>query len=164
MLRRELFAVLKWFVLLLLPLTVGWKLAVRPADPGELGRIEKDAQRKVADFLFRQHFAIAVTDKMEEGHPAVRATAGFCRILVAKSSAMGSDRDLIRRYVTAEDRVFVVFRGGIYAEQPTWLTVSDSLWSRFRRELGFKIEASPVLAVIATRNCEAERLPWNELG
>jgi hypothetical protein len=164
MLRRELFAVLKWFVLLLLPLTLGWKLAVRPADPGELGQIDKDAQRKVADFLVRQHFTIAVADKMEEGQPAVRATAGVCRILVAKSPAMGWDRDLIRRYATAEDQVFIVFRGGVYAEQPTWLTVSDSLWSRFRRELGFKAEASPILAVIAARNCEAERLPWHELG
>jgi hypothetical protein len=45
-----------------------------------------------------------------------------------------------------------------------WLTVSDFLWSRFRRELGFKTEPSPILAVVATRNCEAERLPWNELG
>jgi hypothetical protein len=153
---------LKWFVLLLLPLTLAWKLAVRPGDAPELG--EEEAQRKVAEFLVRQHFRVVVSGNMEEGRPAIYATAGACRMQIAKSPAIGSDRDMIRRYATAADRVFVVFHGAVYAEQPTWLTVSYSLWSRFRRELGLKTEASPVLAIVATSNCEAERLPWNELG
>jgi hypothetical protein len=40
------------------------------------------------------------------------------------------------RNATVADQVFVVFAGKIYAEQPTWLTVPDFLWARFRRELG----------------------------
>ena len=156
---------LKWGVLLLLPLTLGWKLAVRPGDSGELK--EKETQLKIAEFLVRQRFAVAISEKMDEGHlgqPAIRATAGACRLLVAKSPSMGWDRDLIRRYATAADRVFVVFAGKIYAEQPTWLTVSDFLWARFRRELGMNAQPTPALAVIATPSCAAERLPWNELG
>jgi hypothetical protein len=153
---------LKWFVLLLLPLTLAWKLAVRPGDSGVL--TEQEAQLKVAEFLVRQHFTVAVFERSDEGQPMIRATSGICRMLVAKSPAIGWDRDLIRRYATAGDRVFVVFRGEVYAEQPTWLTVSDFLWSRFQRELGFKAQASPVLAVIATMSCDAERLPWVELG
>ena len=153
---------LKWGVLLLLPLTLGWKLAVRPGDSGELK--EKETQLKIAEFLVRQRFAVAVSEKMDEGQPAIRATAGACRLLVAKSPSMGWDRDLIRRYATAADRVFVVFGGKIYAEQPTWLTVSDFLWARFRRELGMNAQPTPVLAVIATPTCAAERLPWKELG
>ena len=152
---------LKWFVLLLLPLTLGWKLAVRPSDSGELK--EKDAQGKIAEFLVRQHFTVAVSDKMEEGRPAIRATAGACRMLVAKSPAMGWDRDMIRRHATVADEVFVVFAGKIYAEQPTWLTVSDFLWTRLRRELGVNVQPTPVLVVIATTSCAAERLPWDEL-
>jgi hypothetical protein len=156
--------VLKWFVLLLLllPLTLGWKLAVRPSDSGELK--ERDAQRKIAEFLVRQHFTVAVSEKMQEGQPAISATAGACRVLVAKSPAMGWDRDMIRSHATDADEVFVVFAGRIYAQQPTWLTVPDFLWARFRRELGLKAQPTPVLAVIASRNCEAERLPWKELG
>jgi predicted small integral membrane protein len=154
---------LKWFVLLLLlPVTLGWKLAVRPGDTREL--MEKQAQLKVAEFLVRQRFTVAVADKIEEGRLAIRATFGTCRMLISKSPAMGWDRDMLRHQTTPGDRVFVVFRGKVYAEQPTWLTVSDSLWSRFRRELGLKTDASPVLAVIATSNCDAERLPWHELG
>ena len=152
---------LKWFVLLLLPLTLGWKLAVRPGGLGEL--TQKDAQRNVAEFLARQHFAVSVSEQTDEGRPTISATTGMCRMLVARSPAIDSDRDLIRRYATAADRVFVVFRGRVYSEQPTWLTVSDFLWSRFRRELGFNAEAAPVFAVIATTSCDAERLPWNEL-
>jgi hypothetical protein len=154
--------VFKWCVLLLLALTLGWKLAVRPSDSGELK--EKEAQRKIAEFLVRQHFTVAVSDKMVEGQPAIRATAGTCRMLVAKSPANGWDRDQIHRHATAADQVFVVFAGRIYAEQPTWLTVPDFLWARFRRELGLKAQPTPVLAVIASTSCAAERLPWNELG
>jgi len=153
--------VLKWGVLLLLPLTLGWKLAVRPGDSGELK--EKETL-KIAEFLVRQRFAVAVSEKMDEGQPAIRATAGACRILVAKSPALGWDRDMIRRNATAADEIFVVFAGKIYTEQPTWLTVSDMLWSRFKRELGLKAEPAPLFAVIATRPCAAERLPWKELG
>jgi len=154
--------VLKWGVLLLLPLTLGWKLAVRPGDSGELK--EKETQLKIAEFLVRQRFAVAVSEKMDEGQPAIRATAGACRILVAKSPALGWDRDMIRRNATAADEIFVVFAGKVYTEQPTWLTVPDFLWARFRRELGMNAQPTPVLAVIATTNCAAERLPWSELG
>jgi hypothetical protein len=154
--------VLKWGVLLLLPLTLGWKLAVRPGDSGELK--ENETQLKIAEFLVRQRFAVAAPEKVQEGQPVIRATAGPCRLLVAKSPSMGWDRDLIRRYATAADRVFVVFAGRTYAEQPTWLTVSDFLWARFRRELGMNAQPTPVLAVIATTACAAERLPWKELG
>jgi hypothetical protein len=154
--------VLKWGLILLLPLTLAWKLALRPGDSGELK--EKETQLKVAEFLVRQHFAVASSEKMAEGRPAIRATAGACRLLIAKSPSMGWDRDLIRRYATAADRVFVVFAGRTYAEQPTWLTVSDFLWARFRRELGMNAQPAPVLAVIATSTCAAERLPWKELG
>jgi hypothetical protein len=154
--------VLKWFLLLLLPLTLSWKLVERPSDSSELR--EKAAQLKVTEFLVRHRFTVAVSEKLEEGKPAILATVGACRMLVAKSPALGWDRDLIRRHATATDRVFVVFAGKVYAEQPTWLTVPDFLWSRFKRELGLKAEAAPLFAVIARPSCAAERLPWNELG
>ena len=83
-------------------------------------------------------------------------------LLVMKSPALGWDRDLVRRYANAEDQVFVVFRGRVYSDQPTFRTVLDTLWSRFLRELGFRVWPSPVLAVIARMSCEADRLPWDK--
>jgi hypothetical protein len=154
----------KWSIALLLPLTLLWKVALRPGDSAEAAGREKTIQRNIAEFLIRQHFVVSLADKMGEGEPSIRASAGGCRLLVAKSPALGWDRDVIRRFATADDRVFVVYRGKVYGEQPTFLTVSDNLWARFLRELGFGGQAAPVLAVIATTTCEAERLPWNELG
>ena|ERR1700730_16193771 len=154
---------LKWFLLLLLPVTLGLKLAVRPgAEAGEFN--DKQIQLRVAEFLFRQHFTVVNSERIEEGRPIIQATAGTCHMVVAKSPAIGSDRDVIRRLATATDRVFAVYRGKVYVDQPTWLTVSDYLWTRLRRELGWNVQAAPVLAIIAGPNCAAEQLSWNELG
>ena len=151
----------KWFVLLLLPLTLGWKLAVYPDESSK----ENATQRKIAEFLVRQHFTVAVaSESTVTGQPMIRATAPACRLLVAESPVEGWGREVARLDATAADAVFVVYGGRIYAEQPTWLTVSDILWSKFPRALGLKAQARPILTVVATRSCEAERLPWAELG
>ena len=153
---------LKWIVLLvLLALTLGWKVVAR-SNVGERPA-ERNIQVAVAEFLVRQHFEVSMSERFEEGKPAVAASSGSCRMLVAKSPALGWDRDLIRRYAEAEDRIFVVFRGRIYADQPTFLTVFDALSSRLRRELGFGVSPHPVLAVVARMNCDAEQLPWEQL-
>ena len=71
---------------------------------------------------------------------------------------------MINARATAADDVFIAFGGKIYTEQPTWLTASAFLWYKFLSELGFKVHPTPVIAVIATRNCDAELLPWYEIG
>jgi len=155
--------VFRWLVLAVLVLTLGWKLAIRPDTSEEIEKKQADSQRKLADFLVRQHFTIVPAQKTLD-LPIIRATTVECQILFSRISFDGSDRERIRLYTSARDAIFVVFGGRIYAEQPTFLTVSDALWARFRRQLGLKAEATPVLAVIANKGCEAERLPWHELG
>ncbi len=152
---------LKWFLILALPLTLGLKLVVRP-DRSVAS--ETDVQQKVAEFFRRQHFAVALADRTGEGQYMLRASAGPCRILVARSDPMAWDSAAIRQNATDGDRVFVVFRGRTYEDQPTWLTVPYFLWSRLERELGMRAEAAPLLSVIATASCGAERLPWGELS
>jgi len=151
----------KWIVLLLLPITLAWKLAARTSHSDEF--TEKEIQLRIGDFFTRQHFMVALSEQATEGQPSIKATSGLCSMLIARSPAVGWDRDLIRRYATPEDRVFVVFAGKVYAEQPTWLTASDFLWARFRRELGIRVQGSPILAVVASATCDAERLPWADL-
>jgi hypothetical protein len=152
---------LKWFLILVLPLTLGLKLVVRP-DRSVAS--EPDVQQKVAEFLRRQHFAVALPDRTGEGQYLLRASAGPCRILVARSDPMAWDSAAIRQNATDGDRFFVVFRGRTYEDQPTWLTVPYFLWSRLERELGLRAQAAPLLSVIATAGCGAERLPWGELS
>ena len=150
---------LKWSLLgLLIALTLGWKWTGHAREP-----TERDAQFRVAEFLARQHFTVVRSAEAKEGEPTVRATAPTCRILVIKSPVLAWDQDTVRRLATAADQVLVVFRGKVYQDQPSWLVVSDFLWSRLRRELGLKFESNPVFTVIATTSCEAERLPWDQL-
>ena len=152
---------LKYLVLLaLLSLTLAWKVVAR-ATPDEQPT-DRNIQVRIAEFLARQHFSVSMMERAEEGKPAVTATSGSCRILVIKSPALGWDRDLIRRYADAGDQVFVVFQGRTYADQPTFRTVLDTLWSRFLRELGARRWPSPVLGVVARTDCEADRLPWDK--
>jgi hypothetical protein len=152
----------KWLIIIVaLALTLGLKLLVRPDKNLPT---EADIRQKVADFLARQRFTVAFLSESGEGRPMIRAGSGACRILVANSNPIAWDRDVFRSNVTAADQVFVVFRGRTYEDQPTWLTAAGFLWSRLQRELGLRAEAASVLTIIATRGCDAERLPWSELG
>jgi hypothetical protein len=153
--------VLKWFIILALPLTLGLKLIVRPDTSAPS---ETDILQTVANFLVRQHFTVTLSDQPVGAKPTVLATAGACRMLIANSNPIAWDRDVIRRNATVADRVFVVFQGRTYKEQPTWLTVSYFLWSRLQRELGLRLQAAPLLAVIATASCDTDRLPWSEVS
>ena len=154
--------VLKLGLVLLLSLTLGWKLVVRTSDAHRVP--EQDPRQQIVEFLIRHNFTIASVEHGTQGLPIVRASAGACRIMVIRSPALGWDHDLVRRSATPADHVFVAFGGKIYPKQPTWRTVSDHLWARLRRELGQHAQPTPVFAVVATRSCEAERLPWNEIG
>jgi hypothetical protein len=145
-------------ILLFLSLTLAWKVIAR-ATPHEQPT-DRNIQDRVAEFLIRQHFSVSMMERAEEGKPAITANSGSCRMIVMRSPALGWDRDLVRRYADAEDQVFVVFRGRIYSDQPTFQTAVDALWSRFQRELGFTVWPSPVLGVVARTSCGADRLPW----
>jgi hypothetical protein len=154
---------LKWLILplLLLPLTLAWKLVASPAE--RRAPNDRDIQARVGEFLNRQHFVVSAAERVSEGNPMLAASAGPCRMLITRAAPIASDRDMIRQNASAGDSVFIVFHGQVYSEQPTWLTAADFLWSRFRRELGFSSPSMGPIAVIATRNCDAERLPWAEL-
>ena len=144
-------------LLVLVALTLGLKWAAAVSEPNV-----KDAQLRVAEFLARQHFAVSVAEEAKEGSTMIGATTPVCRLLVSNSPVLGWDRDVVRRSATAADRIFVVFRGQVYAERPTWL-IASSLWSRLLRELGVKVQSTSLLAVVATTSCDAERLPWDQL-
>ena len=94
----------------------------------------------------------------------IRATARCVPHARCQISCDGSDRDTDSPLRNGCGHRLRRFRRKDLRGTANWLTVSDFLWARFQRELGLKAEATPVLAVIATTSCEAERLPWSELG
>jgi hypothetical protein len=144
----------KWGIALLLALTLAWKFAGRGAEDGH-------PERRVFEFLIHHGFDVALTENVRGD--IIIATSAACQVRIAKASYDGDNRDLIRSLATESDRIFYVFQGRQYLEQPVWLTVSNRLWTRFLSELGFERAEEPILAVIASQQCDAERLPWVEL-
>ncbi len=156
----------KWFLLLLLPLTlasIGWKVAATP-DASLDSSDSTVATRLVTDFLARHHFDVVRSGEMPGGAQVLQVATPACTMVIVFSSPRGWDRDMVRKLVGPGDRAFVVFRGRIYDEQPMLHTIGEFLWSRLLGELGIKPRPAPVLAVTAPANCGAEQLPWMELS
>jgi hypothetical protein len=136
--------------------SISWKIAVSSDNADS----RKD---NLVDFFKRNHFDVSETDQTVNYLPALRARRASCSLLVVRLSPNGSDRDLLRRLVAGSDRVFVVFGGKVYTQQPIWWTVIDDIWSRRLRELGLSKRVTTVIAIAANSSCEAERLPWDQL-
>ncbi len=145
----------KWLIAISLLLTIPWKLTIKPENPAELEDV-------ILNFLDNHQFKASVTDKSLEYMRIIDASSRTCHLLVAKISPLGYEADVVRLMGDANDRVFYVFRGMAYKEQPVNLTVASYLWFRFLRELGLISRIPAVLAVISS--CDAEKQPpWNEL-
>jgi len=149
--------VLRWSIALLVPLTLAWKIAIPPYNPDDL----KEA---LVEFFERNGFNVVVTDELVNYVPIIHATTDSCRLVIARLTHDGSNRDLIRSVIGDTDRQFVVFRGDVYPQQPVLWTVLYYLSSRFLRELGLIRDITPVLAVGANSSCDTDRLPWGELA
>ena len=143
---------LKWFVALLLLLTLAWKVSVAAHDdPNELAN-------EIIQFLSHQAFDVALTEL--DSMPVIQATSGSCRMLFVQVEPDGSSQDLVRSLARTGDHVFIIFRGRVYAQQPVLLTVTDTLWSRSLRKLGLMRRITPVIAAVANASCNIEELPW----
>ena len=139
----------------MLPLTIAWKVAVKPENPA-------DVQNAIVEFLTKHNFAVTVADENMEYMGIIRATSPSCQLRVARISPLGHEADLVRQVTAGGDRTFYLFRGTVYRKQPVRLTVMNYLWYRLLRELGLVSRVPPVLAVMTS--CDVEHLPWNELG
>ncbi len=145
---------LKLLLAVFLPLTLFWKLTVKAAN-------DDRPRDDVIAFLARQGFQEIVTEDLN--FRGIRAANGTCRMRIIMPSYYGADRDMIRNLVTADDTLIFVHRGSVYQEQPILLIVSAELWARALRKMGLAGGHMPVLAVVAQRQCEADRLPWDQL-
>jgi len=148
---------LKWIMLLVLPVSLGWKVAAGAEPPQQM------TGRMVA-FLERNQFEVMVTDKMNWNvFPLMHASAGACRLVVAEESADGWNSEIIRDVARSMDRLFIVYQGAIYTQRPGWLTLTHYWWSKYLHKMGLARREMPVIAVAQTASCNAERLPWAEL-
>jgi hypothetical protein len=152
---------LKWALLILLPLSLGWKLVAYSYNSEEP---KQKAEQKAAEFLSHHQFNFVGAEELTGEMPVVRGAAGTCRILIAMVSPRGWHQNMINNMTTSSDRTFFVFDGQVYREQPKLRTILDFLRAKFFSQMGLKMYATPVYAVIATNSCAAEKLPWSELS
>ena len=145
-------------VLLTVALVAGiaWKIAVATEH-------QTDWRNGLVEFFERNHFNVVVTEQQGTNVPIIQANTASCRLQIAKLAPDGSDQTVVRDLFIGTDRLFFVFRGRVYAQQPIFWTQIDYLWSERLRELGFIKQIAPVIAVATNASCNAERLPWVEL-
>jgi hypothetical protein len=150
----------KWFLAILLPLTLAWKLVadVGVAEP-------PSPKNKIIELLAQHHYQVASRNDVLSKMLVIRGTRGSCSLLVAQISAMGGDRDYFRHLAGGgAANMFIVFQGKIYPQQAAWMTAFKEMWWRFLRKFGAAERAPVVLAVAATPACDAQHLPWNEVS
>jgi hypothetical protein len=145
---------LKLLLAVLLPLTLVWKLTVRAEN-------DDHPEDDIIAFLSQQGFHAVVSEGMILR--GIQAVNGTCRMRIMMPSYYGADRDMVRNLVAADESLMFVHQGKVYQEQPILLTVSAELWARALHKMGLVDRPVPVLAVVAQRQCEAERLPWDQL-
>jgi hypothetical protein len=143
-------------VALLLALTVGWKVALSLTN----NRIERDGFKPaLVDFLVRQHFAVFEANDINVN--GMEAIADGCRLRLIEAQVW--KQNIIKDVASADERIFFVYRQTVYTNLPMWSIVANQYWSRFLRKIEFKSSTdSPIIAVIASARCNAERLPWHE--
>jgi hypothetical protein len=149
--------VFKLSIGIILLLSIAWKIAIRPENADDL-------EKSLVRFFKGHHFNVVVSEQIVNHTPIIQVDAISCHLQIASLTPDGSNLDLIQALVGDGDRLFVVFRGRVYTQQPILWTVLSYLGSRSLRELGFIGHISPVIAVKANSSCDAEGLPWSELG
>jgi hypothetical protein len=111
---------LRWLLVLLLPLTLAWKLATKAPDPNK-------ARKFIVEFLERHDF-----HTLDEREPLVdiqiiEARSLACRLLVGNVSPYGVHTEIVQQLGAPTDRRFFVFRGTIYQQQPIIVTAVSYL-------------------------------------
>ena len=146
--------VLKWLIAVFLLLSLAWKLTIKEVSND---RMEDD----VIAFLARHGFQTELAENTN--FRQIQAVNGSCHMRIMMASYDGTDRDMVRSLVTADEILRFVHHGKVYQEQPTLLTVLAELWTRSLRKIGLTDRYESVLAVVAQRRCDADRLPWDQL-
>jgi hypothetical protein len=136
-------------------------LSLKFAKPYQQGT---ESLRKINGFLSSAGFQVADTEFQTGGIPIIRGRRGDCQIFLLSESSPGWANEMIHRLASADDRVFSVLDGGVYARQPTWRIVTVYRWLKFVRDVTLSPQPTMVLAVIARPACDAEVWDWEALS
>ncbi len=86
--------------------------------------------------------------------PMVPAHKPGCRLLAGRSSPLGWHRGVLASLVQPDERLFFVYGGQTYSEQPVLRTILAHHVARICGYFGLPGTEEPVIAVIAERGCD----------
>jgi hypothetical protein len=118
-------------------------------------------QVQLHNFLVRHGFAEQATETSKP--VTVSGLSGTCRLLIINAAPQGWHQDMPGRFAMETDQVFFVFRSERYQHQPVWLTRADFVWRLPAAYVGFHVPIHLVLGVVASADCDASKLHWDEL-
>jgi hypothetical protein len=105
---------LKWFVVLLFPLTFAGKFNIIQDEPKEL-------KSTVVEFLLRHNFKVSVDETLWSSMPVIEGTTNTCRMVLAEVPAQGgSNLFLFREFTKTTDVQFEFHTTGSEVDQLTW--------------------------------------------
>ena len=148
--------------MLFLVLSVGLKLVIDIPS----SRLDERESLKggVAAFLSRQGFQVNSGDREETGSPFLQASRGECRFLVVVAAPEGWHRDIIHQQASGQERVFFVFTGAVYPDQPSWRSWAYHYWRRLNGYVGHRLPARPVLGIVTPPECDLGYVAWREIA
>jgi hypothetical protein len=122
--------------------------------------------RDIAMVLQRHDFQVEVDQEQVQRQEAIElawvyGAAGACQVGIVEVSPQGWHRSLISR-LAAGKRLFYMFGGETYFEQPVMRTQTYAYWRKLNRYLGLRTPNRPVLALIAGPACQ--NVPLRELA
>jgi hypothetical protein len=148
---------------LVLALLLVLSLAIKiPGSTRQENAAAVDVGEYIAVFLKRHGFKVD-EETADVDMFALSASSGPCRLLVAVLSPQGWHSDIIRKLTPAGHRLFFLYDGVIYPDQPVLLTRIHDYWSKFLRLAGQDSPLQPVLGIAGSPECPLGGIPWNEL-
>lgn len=152
------FANLALIGLLIVSLSLKLHGALRSADDGAV-----DPTQEIVAFLARAGFESGEANSDVDLF-SVSASSGDCQLLVAVLSPQGWHSDVIERLTPPNGRLFVLYDGEIYPNQPVLRTrINDildrTIWSNISGRV-----SRPVIGVVASQDCDIGKLRWSELA
>ena len=149
-------------VVILVPLTIGWKIVVP-------SHVEREMNGTLISFLTHNNFEIIAHDELVDDDvlttevPLIQARRRQCDIWIAKLNSDGTNRQLIASHFSNVPLQFVVYEGAIYKEQRVYRTSATFVLSRVLAQVGLIMKATPSIVVYSSAYCDAENFPWTEL-
>ena len=114
-------------------------------------------------FFERNGFDVA-GETTYAGRPALLVSRGPCLLYSIPVAQQGWHQAIVRQSMTGEQYLWFATRGAATMNiQPRWAPLIEYYFNKALRYVGIARQYPPVLALVASNNCDIHSLPWNSL-